>query len=141
MNPESGNELFLKEYGPGDVFGELALLYNAPRAASITALTDCQLLSLDRSTFNHVVRFANVQKRNLYQSFISQIEILFSLSEVEKLKICDCLEAKMYKENENIVVEGEMGSNFYIIQSGTADAWKLNPETGKGTVWLLYHLV
>jgi cAMP-dependent protein kinase regulator len=38
----------LRKYIPGEVFGELALLYNAPRAASIIADNECLLYELDR---------------------------------------------------------------------------------------------
>ena len=51
--------LFLKKYVQGDAFGELALLYNAPRAANITADTECVLWSLDRETFNYIVKDAS----------------------------------------------------------------------------------
>lgn len=44
-------------------FGELALLYNAPRAASIRAKTDVVLYSLDRETFNNIVKEAVIKKR------------------------------------------------------------------------------
>lgn len=49
---------FLKDYNPGEAFGELALLYNAPRAATITCKTDSQLWALDRKTFGHIVKDA-----------------------------------------------------------------------------------
>jgi cAMP-dependent protein kinase regulator len=57
----------LKEFQPGEGFGELALLYNAPRAATITAKTDCILWSLDRETFNHIVKDAAARKRERYE--------------------------------------------------------------------------
>jgi len=43
----------------GDVFGELALLYNAPRAATIKGESDGQLWVLDRGTFNNIVKDAS----------------------------------------------------------------------------------
>ena len=49
---------YLKTYVPGEAFGELALLYNAPRAATIVAKTACVLWQLDRNTFNHIVKDA-----------------------------------------------------------------------------------
>jgi len=54
----------LKVYGPGESFGELALLYNAPRAATIIAKSDSVLFSLDRETFNHIVKDASQRKRD-----------------------------------------------------------------------------
>ena len=43
-----GEEQHLKNYEAGDVFGELALLYNAPRAATIKDVAGSQLWVLDR---------------------------------------------------------------------------------------------
>jgi cAMP-dependent protein kinase regulator len=40
---KEGNSEIIKEYKAGEVFGELSLLYNHPRASTITALTDGRL--------------------------------------------------------------------------------------------------
>jgi CRP/FNR family transcriptional regulator, cyclic AMP receptor protein len=42
--------------GPGGVFGEMALIDQSPRAATATAETDCDLLSINRSDFLTIVK-------------------------------------------------------------------------------------
>jgi len=59
LNKTDPEPTFLKEYNPGESFGELALLYNAPRAATITCKSEtCDLWGLDRPTFNSIVKTA-----------------------------------------------------------------------------------
>jgi uncharacterized membrane protein YdbT with pleckstrin-like domain len=53
---EDNQEVELAILESGDEFGEEALLYNRPRSASVTALEDCQLLSMDLRDFNWMLR-------------------------------------------------------------------------------------
>ncbi|HKG55047.1 MAG TPA: cyclic nucleotide-binding domain-containing protein, partial [Anaerolineales bacterium] len=46
----------LKTLSPGDFFGEMALIHNAPRAATVTAKTDLTTLELDKSAFDRVLQ-------------------------------------------------------------------------------------
>ena len=43
------------EIGPGDCVGELALLNDAPRSATVTVQNDAILLSLDREQFRKIM--------------------------------------------------------------------------------------
>jgi CRP-like cAMP-binding protein len=45
------NKRVVKQLRPGDSFGELALLTDCPRSATIECVTDAVLWGLDRSTF------------------------------------------------------------------------------------------
>jgi len=80
----SSQPTLLKEYQAGEGFGELALLYNAPRAASIKAKTDCVVWKLDRDTFNHIVKDAAAKKRDKFENFLSSVKILQSMDPYER---------------------------------------------------------
>lgn len=60
---------------PGDTVGELALMYNAPRAATVVAATDLKLWSLDRQTFTHIVRDAAAKKREMYEESLKEVSL------------------------------------------------------------------
>lgn len=49
---DPNSETHLRNYVDGESFGELALLYNLPRAANIRATTNCTLWSINRKIFN-----------------------------------------------------------------------------------------
>ncbi len=48
-----GRQAALSIMGPGEVFGEVALLDGEPRSATITALEPCELIILNRNDFYH----------------------------------------------------------------------------------------
>ena len=116
---------FLKNYHPGEAFGELALLYNAPRAASITASTRCKCFVLDRDTFNHIVKDAAARKREKYERFLGEVEILKSIDAYEKMQIADALKSCSFASGEYVIKQGDWGDVFYIVESGTAVAKKV----------------
>ncbi|GIW75925.1 MAG: hypothetical protein KatS3mg104_0988 [Phycisphaerae bacterium] len=53
---ESGNEKILNTLGPGDFFGDVALLDGGPRTASVRTITESQMLVLKRDTFLDFLR-------------------------------------------------------------------------------------
>ncbi len=55
-DPESGVEFLLSELGPCQMFGEMALLTNKPRTASVIALESTSCAVLERTDFERLIR-------------------------------------------------------------------------------------
>lgn len=114
---------------PGGSFGELALMYNAPRAATVvSAEGGCTLWALDRITFRRILMDSTFQRRRLYESFLEEVPLLSTLTRYERSKIADALETQKYPAGTTIIKEGDAGEAFYLLESGEAEAFKVGTE-------------
>lgn len=105
-----------RERGAG--VGELALLYNAPRAATIRASRAGAVWVLDRFTYRTIMTSAAEEKRARYEAFLKGVKGFDVLIASERAKLADALEEVSFDAGVAIVTEGEMGDTFYIILSG-----------------------
>jgi cAMP-dependent protein kinase regulator len=115
---------FLKRYEAGEAFGELALLYNAPRAATITADGDTLLYVLDRGTFNHIVKGAAVRKREKYDAFLKKIKLLETMDDYERGQVSEAFKDCKYTAGQHVIKEGEEGRDLFFLLQGEASAFK-----------------
>ena len=115
--------------GPGGSFGELALMYNAPRAATVVSADKGGVLwQLDRVTFRKILMDSAFQKRRMYESFLEEVPLLSSLKAYERAKIADALESIKFPAGTEIIKEGDPGDAFYLLESGEAQAFKRGVE-------------
>lgn len=108
------------EAGPGSSFGELALMYNAPRAATVTAVTDTLLWALDRMTFRRILMDKTASKRKMYGEILKEVPVLSVLDAYELSKLADAMSSESYKPGQVVIKEGDVGEQFYIIETGDA---------------------
>ncbi|RDA92509.1 hypothetical protein CP533_4203 [Ophiocordyceps camponoti-saundersi (nom. inval.)] len=109
----------------GGSFGELALMYNAPRAATVISVEpSCTLWALDRITFRRILMESTFARRRMYESFLEEVPLLSTLTPYERSKIADALETKKFAPGEVIIKEGDPGHDFYLLESGEAAAYK-----------------
>lgn len=73
VSKKGGPETKVHTYTPGNSFGELAIMYNAPRAATCRAQTEAKLWALDRVSFKVIVVAAAMQKREMYVGFLKNV--------------------------------------------------------------------
>merc|ERR1719364_126147 len=105
-----GTEKVVKTCEAGDVTGELALLYNCPRAASVEASEKSVLWQLDRDTFNNIVKEAAQKKRQRYDAFLAKVPLLAGMDAYERSQLADALKPETVVDGGAIYKQGEPGN-------------------------------
>jgi cAMP-dependent protein kinase regulator len=106
----------------GEAFGELALLYNCPRAATCVALTDCKLWRIDQRTFRRVLAKFNITKDDETKSLLKNVAFLKDLDDKLLTKIAFALGTKHFEAGEIMLKKGDTVKYFWIIKEGKVKA-------------------
>ena len=93
-----GREIWLAILGPGDLVGELGVIDNQPRSATVTALTACKLWRLPKVKFDLLAR----QDANFYHSVVSPI---CERLRITNLQVC----------NQRLGLEGRLAQTMLIL--------------------------
>ncbi|XP_022920764.1 cAMP-dependent protein kinase type II regulatory subunit [Onthophagus taurus] len=100
-------------------FGELALLYNMPRAATVKAVTEGSLWAMDRLTFRRILLKSAFKKRKMYEALIESVPMLKTLQPYERMNLADALVPKTFEPNDKIIKQGDAADGMYFVESGT----------------------
>ena len=112
------------ELRDGEIFGELALLYNIPRTASIIALTDTSLIKIDKMPFTKYLK--NVFEGQL-QDQIEFLQICPIFNKMPKdllIKIGIRAVIKKFATGQVILKNDTKSDSIFVIRRGTVKVIK-----------------
>ena len=136
-----GGQVTLNTLKEGDWFGEIALVQNTLRTATLTSITPCLLLYLSSSQFTSFLSLAPELRQRLFDSIISRrtanslkaIPLFSFLARMEngtrtfneqKLQLLgEMFTFEDYRSNHVVFEEGDKADAFYIIQKGTVGVY------------------
>mmetsp|Transcript_25616 Transcript_25616/g.68052 ORF Transcript_25616/g.68052 Transcript_25616/m.68052 type:complete len:1331 (+) Transcript_25616:46-4038(+) len=112
------NGKHVADLAAGASFGEMALLYRAPRAATVRSSSEAAVWTIHRNEFRRLNQASVKQKIKLYSRILSQVELFSESSEDTLEQAADALVEMTFFAGEHIIRQGEVGSTFYVLFSG-----------------------
>lgn len=113
------DDKILGRMGPRKAFGELAILYNCRRTASIRVVADAKVWVLDRRVFQQIMMRSGLQRLQDNVNFLKSVPLLHQLNIDVLSKIADVLEVEFYPSDAHIIRQGANGDTFFIIRQGS----------------------
>ncbi|XP_068714525.1 cAMP-dependent protein kinase type II regulatory subunit-like isoform X1 [Montipora foliosa] len=115
-----GTDKLVGSYNEKGSFGELALMYNTPRAATIVATSEGILWALDRNTFRRILLKAAAKKRKIHEALLESVPMLKEITEYERMNLADALQSKKFKDGECVIQQGDEADCMFFVESGLA---------------------
>ncbi|CAI2367867.1 unnamed protein product [Moneuplotes crassus] len=127
----------------GFAFGELALMNNSPRAATIQTEEDCQFAIINKIDFKVIMDRIFKKRYADTVSFLSEFSFLDYLTRKTKERLCHHLILEKCGVEQKILTEGEPLEYIYLIKKGEFEVTKsvfINPELAQDNPQKLKYL-
>jgi len=122
---------FVEGLTRGSCTGELALMYDAPRAATVTSKTEAVVWVMERRTFRKALMNHNKAQTHQNIEFLKRVELLQPLLSSEISLVDQALQEQTFNKGDVIFKQGQAGDNFYILLKGACKGERVK---GDGTV-------
>lgn len=102
----------------GSSFGELALLYSCPRAATVRATSNTTLWRLDQRVFRHVLQSKSKASTATKLKLLKSIDFFQHMEQADLQQCISVMTPYQFEVDEFVVRKGDPGESFYIVESG-----------------------
>jgi CRP-like cAMP-binding protein len=130
---DAGEQMHVATLGPGDVFGEVALLDRVARTATCRNEARAVLLAVDRDQFNQVLRTIGAEEiRTIIQvhGFLKRHPLFAHWPDARSLKLAREFNHRHCEVGEVIIKQGRVNKNFYLVYEGILTAQQAGRTLG-----------
>ena len=114
--------------GKGSSFGELALLYTCPRAATVVAAKPTKVFRVDQNTFQFILQNQTAESEKEKLDLLKGVNFLKDLTETDLKTLTKVMTPRIFSEEDILVKKGDPGDAFYVIQEG--EVWVKDISVG-----------
>ena len=129
-----GVDQTLAELFDGSIFGEMALVSDAPRAASVVATSEIEVLVFSRDALHMAAADAeplraaldHFSRERLLQNLLATSAFFRPLDPQQRVDLARRFTAHSFAPGTEIVHEGEMGKGLFVLLQGEVDISKID---------------
>ncbi len=132
----NGEIVTLAELGPGAIFGEMALLSDAPRAGTVTALEPCELLTISRGQLEKLAErmpsigseLAAFCRARMVANLVRQSEMFTAIPAAERMHVVGHFTEQHFAPGDRLLTRGDEPNGLFLIASGAVDVRSVDED-------------
>lgn len=129
---QNGEKVHLADLGEGGLFGEMALVSDRPRGASVVTVDDCDILEFDGAALKALsaelttvaTALSNFTRERLLTNLMKSSPLFAPLSDAQRVDLMTRFTAHAVTAGAPLINEGDAGRGLYVLLEGSADVWR-----------------